>query len=153
MKISEFLHPEGIIADLQATRKRDILDELCEPMAARFPALSVEHLREVLEEREHLGSTGIGDGVAIPHGKLAGLPELCATFGRSPQGVDFEALDGKPTYLFFAVFAPEHSAGIHLKALARISRLLKSAPLRHSILQAKDGAEIYRLMTEEDETY
>jgi len=152
MKIADFLSPDAVLADLVGERKRDVLAELCAPMATRFPGIGEERLRAVLEERERLGSTGIGDGVAIPHGKLAGLPGLVATFGRSLRGVDFDALDGRPSHLFFALFAPESSAGIHLKALARISRLLKSAELRSGILAAEDAAEIYALLTAEDES-
>lgn len=152
MKIADFLSPDAVLADLVGVRKRDVLGELCAPMARRFPGIGGERLLAVLAEREKLGSTGIGDGVAIPHGKLAGLPGLVATFGRSVRGVDFDALDGRPSHLFFALFAPESSAGIHLKALARISRLLKSAALRSRILAAEDAAEIYDLLTGEDET-
>ncbi|HEY0839112.1 MAG TPA: PTS sugar transporter subunit IIA [Vulgatibacter sp.] len=153
MKISEFLSPDAVLADLVGAKKREVLEELCAPMAARFPGLGAKRLVEVLEEREKLGSTGIGESVAIPHGKLPGLPGLMATFGRSTRGVDFDALDGKPTHLFFALFAPESSAGIHLKALARISRLLKSAQLREKIMAAADAAQIHALLTGEDETH
>lgn len=153
MKITEFLSPDAVIGSLGARDKKGVLEELCRPLAARHPNLSPERLREVLEDREKLGSTGIGEGVAIPHGKLPGLPALTGTFGRSIEGVDFEAIDGKPTHLFFALFAPENSAGIHLKALARISRLFKSAPLRAAILKASDEREIFRLITEEDAKY
>lgn len=152
MKIADFLSPDAVLADLVGERKRDVLGELCVPMTTRFPGIGAERLLAVLEEREKLGSTGIGDGVAIPHGKLAGLPGLVATFGRSTRGVDFDALDGRPSHLFFALFAPESSAGIHLKALARISRLLKSAELRSGILAAADAGEIYGLLTAEDES-
>ncbi|MBS1150752.1 MAG: putative IIA-like nitrogen-regulatory protein PtsN, partial [Myxococcaceae bacterium] len=107
-------------------------------------------LAAVLEEREKLGSTGIGEGVAIPHGKLAGLPTLSASFGVSRSGVDFDAIDGKRTYLFFALVAPENSAGLHLKALARISRLFKSSSFRDAILAAQTSAEIYALIAQED---
>ena len=105
---------------------------------------------EVLTEREKLNTTGIGEGVAIPHGKLAGLPRLYASFGVSRPGVDFSSIDGRPTQLFFALIAPENSAGIHLKALARISRLFRSPQFRESILQAPDAGRIYALIAEED---
>jgi PTS system nitrogen regulatory IIA component len=105
---------------------------------------------EVLNEREKLGSTGIGEGVAIPHGKVGGLPKLVAAFAVSHAGVDFEAIDGKPSQIFFALVAPENSAGIHLKALARISRLFKNAKFRGQILEAKDAQEIYQLIVQED---
>lgn len=150
MKITEFLSPDAVIGSLSAKEKSAVLEELCRPLASRLPNVSVEQLREVLEDREKLGSTGIGEGVAIPHGKLPGLPSLMATFGRSIEGVDFDAIDGKPTHLFFALVAPENSAGIHLKALARISRLFKNAKFRQAILEAGSAEEIYRLIAEED---
>lgn len=153
MKITDFFGPDAVVADLQAGEKRAVLAELCSPLAGRFPGFTQDKLLAVLEERERLGSTGIGEGVAIPHGKLAGLPSLVASFGRSVEGVDFEAIDGKPTHLFFALFAPENSAGIHLKALARISRLFKNSALRKAILEASDAREIYRLIAEEDAKY
>ncbi|WP_373046563.1 PTS sugar transporter subunit IIA [Vulgatibacter sp.] len=153
MKITEFLSPDAVIGSLDAREKKDVLEELCRPLAARNPQYTAERLREVLEDREKLGSTGIGEGVAIPHGKLPGLPALTGTFGRSVEGVDFEAIDGKPTHLFFALFAPENSAGIHLKALARISRLFKNAQLRNAILKASDEREIFRLIADEDAKY
>lgn len=153
MKITEFLSPDAVIGSLAATEKRGVLEELCGPLVGRQPQLTADHLREVLEEREKLGSTGIGQGVAIPHGKLPGLGALVGVFGRSVEGVAFDAIDGKPTHLFFALFAPENSAGIHLKALARISRLFKSVQLRTAILKAADGREIYRLIAEEDAKY
>lgn len=153
MKITEFLSPDAVIGQLQSKEKRAVLEELSLPVASRLPQIPPDRLREVLEERERLGSTGIGEGVAIPHGKLAGLPSLVATFGRSTGGVDFQAIDGRPTYLFFTLFAPENSAGIHLKALARISRLFKNAALRQAILQARDEREIFRLIADEDAKY
>jgi PTS system nitrogen regulatory IIA component len=104
----------------------------------------------VLAEREKLNTTGIGEGVAIPHGKLAGLPRLYASFGVSRAGVDFSSIDGKPTQLFFALVAPENSAGIHLKALARISRLFRNPQFREAILLAPDSGRVYGLIAEED---
>ena len=112
-----------------------------------------EFLLQMLLARESAGSTGIGDGVAIPHGKLPGVPGLLAAFARKRAGVDFAAIDGKPTFLFFVLFAPDNSAGLHLKALARISRLFKQPQFRQAILAA-DGAEgIFRLISEEDAKY
>src|SRR5882724_8834170 len=149
MKIAEFLREDLILPDLQATDKAGVLRELCAPLA-RAHGLDPGRLTEVLLEREKLGSTGVGEGVAIPHGKLPGVPNLLAAFGRSKRGVDFAAIDGKPTYLFFVLFAPENSAGIHLKALARISRLFRNASFRDSILQAQGAQEIYALIVQED---
>ncbi len=153
MKIAEFLPKDAVVADLAATDKRGVLAELCGPLAGKTPGVDAKKLLDVLLEREKLGSTGIGEGVAIPHGKLAGLPALVACFGRSTRGVDFEAIDGKPTHLFFALFAPENSAGIHLKALARISRLFKNAAFRQAILAAPDAAAIHELIAGEDAKY
>jgi nitrogen PTS system EIIA component len=150
MKIAEFLQPQAVVSDLSAKSKSEILRELCASLARAYPSLRAERLVEVLQDREKLGSTGIGEGVAIPHGKLAGLTGLMATFGVSRGGVDFEAIDGKPTHLFFALLAPENSAGVHLKALARISRLFKNPRFRDSILNAGSAQEIYSLIAQED---
>ena len=140
--------PDGRELVLDLVSKADVLVELSRTLAQAHADLKPERLVEVLQEREKLGSTGIGEGVAIPHGKLAGLPQLMASFGVSREGVDFEAIDGKPTHLFFALVAPENSAGIHLKALARISRLFKNPRFRQSILDAQTSEEIYRLIAE-----
>ncbi len=121
--------------------------------AAQLSGLSAREIFDALLHRERLGSTGIGDGVAIPHGKVAGLPMIMASFGRSKKGVEFNAIDGKPSYLFFTLFAPENSAGAHLKALARISRIFKNPAFRESIMKAKDAAEMYRLIETEDAKY
>lgn len=155
MKIAEFLREDLILGNLASTDKAGVLAELSASIArgAGAQVLSAQKLTETLLEREKLGSTGIGEGIAIPHGKLPGVPGLLAAFGRSLKGVDFAAIDGKPTHLFFVLFAPENSAGIHLKALARISRLFKGAPFRKAIMEAKDAAEIFKLISEEDAKY
>lgn len=150
MRISEFLSPEAVIADLRAKDKQEVLRELSAALSRAHPSLKEERLVEVLREREKLGSTGIGEGVAIPHGKLAGMTQLLAAFGVSRGGVDFEAIDGRPTHLFFALVAPENSAGVHLKALARISRLFKNARFRASILEAPTAEAIHELIVQED---
>lgn len=154
MKIVEFLRPDFVIADLKATDKNGALREICETLTARDPSLPpTDRLYQVLEEREQLKSTGIGDSVAIPHGRFAGLPQLVAAFARSVPGIQFIGTDDNPGtfHHFFVVFAPENSAGIHLKALARITRLIKNAELRKAILAAPDAASIYRLIAQEDE--
>ncbi|HET7755488.1 MAG TPA: PTS sugar transporter subunit IIA [Anaeromyxobacteraceae bacterium] len=152
MKLIEFLQPSAVLGDLTGATAQAVLVDLCRPISAAR-RVDNQRLLDVLLEREKLGSTGIGDGVAIPHGKVPGLPALTASFGRSRQGVDFKAIDGKPTYLFFALFAPENSAGLHLKALARISRIFKSAAFREAILAADDAAAMYRLVEQEDAKY
>jgi nitrogen PTS system EIIA component len=153
MKIAEFLREDLILPELRSTEKVGVLREMCEALARAYPQLSAPRLTETLLEREKLGSTGVGEGVAIPHGKLPGLPGLLAAFGRSRPGIDFAAIDGKPTYLFFVLFAPENSAGVHLKALARISRLFKSAQFRAGILEARDAAQIHAQIATEDAKY
>ena len=152
MKIAEFLSAGLVLDNLAATDKAGAIAELCAAIA-RAHGLDAGKLGEVLLEREKLGSTGIGEGVAIPHGKLPGAPGLLAAFARSVPGVEFQAIDGKPTHLFFALFAPENSAGLHLKALARISRLFRNAALRKAILEAPDAKAIYALIAEEDAKY
>ncbi len=152
MKIVEFLQPSAVMDDLAGTSGTAVLGELARPLAAAHK-VDAQRLLETLLEREKLGSTGIGDGDAIPHGKGPGLPALMASFGRARRGVDFKAIDGKPTYLFFALFAPENSAGAHLKALARISRIFKNPGFRDAIMKAKDAPEIYRLIETEDSKY
>jgi PTS system nitrogen regulatory IIA component len=153
MRVVEFLREDLVEADLAATDKQGVLAELCAALGRAYPLLAPSRLVGVLLEREKLGSTGIGEGVAIPHGKLVGVPGLIAAFGRSRRGVDFAAIDGKPAQLFFVLFAPENSAGIHLKALARISRLLRSPEFRQKILDAKDRAAIFQLIVGEDAQY
>ncbi|HEY6909438.1 MAG TPA: PTS sugar transporter subunit IIA [Myxococcales bacterium] len=153
MRIAEFLREDLVLPDLASTEKAGVLGELCAGLARAYPTLSPGRLTETLLERERLGSTGIGEGVAIPHGKLPGLPGLIAAFARKKTGMDFSAIDGKPTYLFFVLFAPDNSAGLHLKALARISRLFKQPQFRQSILDAEGAPAIFRLISEEDAKY
>jgi nitrogen PTS system EIIA component len=150
MKIAEFLDPRAVSSELLSSSKPEVLRELCETLVRAHPQLKSERLVEVLKEREKLGSTGIGEGVAIPHGKLAGLTRLTASFAISRAGVSFDAIDGKPTHLFFVLLAPENSAGLHLKALARISRLFKNAQFREAILQSTTSEQIYELIAQED---
>jgi PTS system nitrogen regulatory IIA component len=151
MKIIELLAPQAILPDLKATDKVGVLRELAATLAPGLEGLDLDTVVEVLMERERLGSTGIGDRVAIPHGKLAKLSGLKLAFGRSLKGVDFDAVDGKPSQLFFLLLAPTNSAGLHLKALAKISRLLISAPFREKLLEAGQTQDIYQLLAEQDE--
>ncbi|UCD48271.1 MAG: PTS sugar transporter subunit IIA [Deltaproteobacteria bacterium] len=150
MKIQDIVSQEAVLDDLRAETKEGVLRELSEVIAKIVPKLSADSLTGILMERESLGSTGIGDGVAIPHGKVAGIERLVAAFGRSRNGVQFHSLDGKPAYLFFLIVAPEYSAGMHLKALARISRLLKDERFRRSLVEAADADELRRIFREED---
>lgn len=151
MKIAELLQPEAINDDLQATGKKEVLEELTDSIMAVEDGLDRSELIRVLQERENLGSTGIGDSVAIPHGKLREIDRLLLSFGRSRSGVDFDSMDGKPAHLFFLLIAPEESVGIHLKTLARISKLLKDSRVRNKLMEASDSQEIYRIIVEEEE--
>lgn len=152
MKILDILPSDALIApSLTGTTKTAVLRELAEHLARQHPTIDADRLVEVLWERERLGSTAIGDGIAIPHGKLLGLQGVIGAFGRHVAGVDFDSLDGSPTHLFFLLVAPEDSVGQHLKALARVSRLLKDRAFRDQLIGAADRAELFRLIREEDE--
>jgi PTS system nitrogen regulatory IIA component len=153
MRILDILPKIAIVPDLEGRTKRLVLEELIEAMRRVKPVLDRERLIPVLLERERLGSTGIGDGIAIPHGKLKDLDQLLLSFGKSNLGVDFESMDGKPVHLLFLLVAPENSTGIHLRALARIARLLKNAPVRKRLLSANTQDEIYAVITQEDEDF
>lgn len=151
MKIVDLLNPAAITADIKATEKNAVLMELTDALIQVESSLDREEVLRVLQERERLGSTGIGEGVAIPHGKLKDLKNLLISFGRSRNGVDFNSMDGKPAHLFFLLIAPEESIGVHLKTLARISKLLKSPAVRRRLLEATDGQELYSIIAEEDD--
>jgi PTS system nitrogen regulatory IIA component len=152
MKILDALDREAIISDLAAKKKNDTLKELALPLA-KGADLDLEMLVNVLTEREKLGSTGIGGGVAIPHGKVKDLTTITLGFGRSQQGVAFDSMDGQPTHIFFLLLTPENSTGLHLKMLARISRLLKQEPFKEKLLQAETGDELYQIIADEDEEF
>ena len=153
MKLSEILEEENIIPDLKARDKKGVLEELVEVMVATEPLLDKNALVKVLLERERLGSTGIGDGVAIPHGKFHGVDQPVISFGRSLKGLDFESMDGQPAFLFFLLIAPENSASIHLKALAKIARILKNGSFRKILMEASTRKELYRRIIENDEGF
>jgi len=152
MKILDILKEKAIISELNATDKKGALEELTRPVA-KASGVNHEEMVRVLLERERLGSTGIGGGIAIPHGKLKSLDSLLVGFGRSHKGVDFEAIDGKPAHLFFLLMAPENSTGAHLQMLARISRLLKDSTFRQRLMTAGDRHEIYMAIASEDHEF
>jgi len=151
MKITELLAPAAITVDMQAIDKNSALVELTDTIVALSNDLDREEVLKVLNERERLGSTGIGDGVAIPHGKLKNIDNLLLAFGCSRAGVDFDSMDGKPAHLFFLLLAPEESVGVHLKTLARISKLLKNQGVRSALLSASDADELFRIIAAEEE--
>ena len=152
MMIFDLIPAGGIVDDLRSETKEGVLRELSDAVCRAVPGMSPDHLASVLLDRESLGSTGIGEGVAIPHGKMPGIDRLIAVFGRSRGGVQFASLDGKPARLFFLVVAPEsNSAGMHLKALARISRLVRDDRFRRRLLEAEGVEGLSRALREEDE--
>ena len=150
MKIMDILVRDAVILNLAVTTKREVLAEMAASLAKVEPQIEAERLLGVLEEREALQSTGIGEGVAIPHGKLVGLDRLVASFARSPEGVDFESIDGQATHHFFLLVVPEHSGGQYLKALARISRFFRDASFRQKLADAEDLDDVVRTIEEED---
>ncbi len=150
MKILDFLHPEAIIAQLRARSKEEVLAELVQPIASSNPNVDKGIILRTLLERESLGSTGIGGGVAIPHGKIEGLSTLSASFGKSDTGIEFGSMDNKPAFLFFLLVAPRNSAGDHLKALARISKLLQDPLFKNSIIKADSSESIFAIFQEYD---
>jgi PTS system nitrogen regulatory IIA component len=150
MKIMDILVKDAVILNLGVRTKREVLAEMAAALAKVEPQIDADRLLEVLIEREALQSTGIGEGVAIPHGKMAGLDRLVASFARSPEGVDFESIDGQPTHHFFLLVVPEHSGGQYLKALARISRFFRDAAFRQALQEGETLEDVIRAIEEED---
>ncbi len=146
MNIVDLLNPASVEAEIKSVTKDDVLVEMTDVLLRSVAGLERDQVLEVLQEREHLGSTGIGEGVAIPHGKLKNIDQLVLSFGRSKQGVDFDSMDGKPAHLFFLLLAPEDSISIHLKTLARISKLLKDENVRAQLMNAATSEEIYQII-------
>lgn len=153
MKIMDFLSKKAISTDLKATDKEGIIKELVGLLvdAEEIDRKDKNKLIEILMAREALGSTAIGQGVGIPHGKSDCVKKLVAAFGISKKGVNFDSLDGEAVYIFFLLVAPQESAGPHLKALARISRLLKDKYFRDNLKQAKDNKIVIQTINQEDE--
>jgi len=140
MKLGDYLEKELILPNLSSGTKPEVLNELIASLGDTYPELDTDQAVRVLLEREALGTTGIGDGIAIPHGKLDDLEKVIVIVGRSAKGVEFDALDHKPCTIFFLVLAPEQVAGMHLRVLAQISRRLKDETFRKEFHEA-DGAD------------
>ncbi len=153
MKIMDYLNEEWVIPDLKGTDKPSILKELSGVLVKPCQVSSVEELVQVLLDREKLGSTGIGEGIAIPHGRLKKLKRFYISFGRSLKGVDFDSIDRKPSQLFFLVMAPENSAVDNLKLLSRIVTLLKEPSFKKRLMEAPSPKELFQIISEEDEKY
>ena len=150
MRLSEILVIDNIIPELKAKDKKGVLGELAEVIADYDANIDKGLLVKVLIEREHLGSTGIGDGVAIPHGKLSSVKQPIVSFGRSKKGLDFDSMDGQPAFLFFLLLAPENSSGVHLQVLTKIARILKSSTFRKALMKVKSREEIYQTIIQTD---
>ena len=153
MKIMDFLNKKAILVELKSNKKEDILRELVDSLidSGEIEKRNRNRLIDALMARELLGSTAIGQGVGIPHAKSDCVNKLVAAFGLSRKGVNFDSLDGEPVYIFFLLLAPADSAGPHLKALARISRLLKDKYFRDNLRQCPDDKAVIRIVTQEDE--
>ncbi|MDD5491642.1 MAG: PTS sugar transporter subunit IIA [bacterium] len=151
MKLMDFIVKDAIVVNLQGKEKKDVLEEMVDALVKSKKITSKEKVVKILLDREELGSTGIGQGVGIPHGKTNEVDNVVIAFGSSKQGIEFESLDGEPVYLVFLLLAPIESTGIHLKALAKISRILKDKHFRQSLRDAKDVAEVVKIIKEEDE--
>nr|WP_320194092.1 PTS sugar transporter subunit IIA [uncultured Desulfobacter sp.] len=152
MKISDILKLDAIIADLKAKNKTEAIEELSQAVSPVAGA-EAEDVSAVLLEREHLGSTGIGGGIAIPHGKLETVKSIAVGFGRSIKGIEFNSLDNRPVHLFFLLLTPEHSTGGHLKVLAQISKLLKMDQFKERLLAAGSQEQIHQIILENDEEF
>ena len=151
MRLIDIMSADLVIADLASTTRDDVLQEMVERISVVRPEVEASRAQRVLVERERLGSTGVGDGLAIPHARLPALSTAVACFARSRGGVDFGALDGKPTDLFLALLAPAGHAGLHLKALARAARLFKDAAFRGTLRDAPDAATLWVALQAQDE--
>ncbi|OGR12589.1 MAG: PTS fructose transporter subunit IIA [Desulfobacterales bacterium RIFOXYA12_FULL_46_15] len=152
MKISQLLNKNTIVADLKASDKKGVIDELSVAVSTTTSA-SAKNIAMVLMEREQLGSTGIGGGIAIPHGKLDTVKSIRVGFGLSKKGVEYDSLDNKPVHIFFLLLTPENSAGGHLKVLAQISKLLKMDQFKKKLLTAESADTIYDIIIEQDEDF
>ncbi|KAB1075708.1 PTS IIA-like nitrogen regulatory protein PtsN [Methylobacterium planeticum] len=147
MSVLEFLDPNSVVPSLRARAKKQVLQELSAQAVRQLPALDEREVFETLLQRERLGSTGIGDGVAIPHGKLPGLDRLFGLVARLERPVDFESLDGQPVDIAFLLLAPEGAGADHLKALAQVARILREPGILERIRAARDASALYALLT------
>jgi nitrogen PTS system EIIA component len=153
MKVVDFLRPNCVIPALRGNSKSEVLNEMAGHLARVQPGIDAVALGRALAERELLASTAIGDGIAIPHGRLDTVDNLMGVLGRSVAGLEFDSIDGKPTHLVFMLVAPTASTGAHLKALARLSRLFRDALFRQRLTDAPDGEAMFKTIEEEDAKY
>jgi len=149
MLLSDFISPDSVVSSLKAKTKKQLLQDLS-ARAARLTGLQERDIFDVLLQRERLGSTGLGHGIAIPHGKLAGLKRIVGIFARLSEPIDFDAVDGAPVDIVFLLLAPEGAGADHLKALARISRLLREGSAVEKLRASRDAAALYAVLTEDE---
>jgi PTS system nitrogen regulatory IIA component len=147
MEIADLLSPNAVVAHLKASNKKQVLQEIAEK-AARLTGLPERRILETLVERERLGSTGMGQGIAIPHGRIQGITKMTGLFAQLDKPVDFDAMDDQPVDLVFLLMAPVGAGADHLKALARVSRLLRNQSVCEKLRAASDSAALYALLTE-----
>ncbi len=153
MNITDALRESCVIVDLRGETKEEILNELVSAMKEMGLVEDVKEAVKVILDRERLGSTGIGDGVAIPHGKMKNLQNVLCAFGRSKEGIEFDAVDGRPVHIFFLLLAPEENTGLHLKMLSRISRIVRDSSFRKKLMEAMSGPQLYKDIMEEDKKF
>jgi PTS system nitrogen regulatory IIA component len=153
MNMKDALRESCVIANLKGRTKEEVLTELASSLKSAGLVQDVGQAVGVILEREKLGSTGIGDGVAIPHGKMKGLDRILCVFGRSKEGIDFDAVDGKPVHIFFLLLAPEDSAGLHIQMLSRISRILRDPSFRKRLIEEGDDKDLFANIVEEDKKF
>jgi len=151
MKLIDLLSKNTIVPELHSTTKQGVIEEMADIISKEYPVHSKEEIASVLLEREKLGSTGIENGIAIPHAKLKDLDHIVIAVGKTTKGIDFQAHDGNLSHLFFVLLAPDSSAGVHLKTLARLSHLLKEDDIRNGLKKAVSEEEIYNLIKNGDE--
>jgi len=150
MKIEDVLHSQCVLSTLKGKTKREVISELVGALKEANLLQDADKAVNVVLEREKLGSTGIGDGVAIPHGKLKGIKNILCAFGRSKEGVEFDSVDHNPVHIFFLLIAPEDSASQHLQMLSRISKILRDPSFRKSLVELGQGGDMYQKVVEED---
>lgn len=151
MKLTDFISPEQILLELTTTAKGEVLEELVRPLVQRAKLKNPQEAIKILLEREALSSTGIGQGVAIPHARLEGIEDITMVLGLSTPGINFNAQDGKKTHIFFLILAPPSASSLYLQVLARVSRLLKNGDFCQSLIRPhQEAGEVWRLLAEKE---
>jgi nitrogen PTS system EIIA component len=153
MQLDQFFKIEFINANLSARNKDEALEELADTIIHGGIHLNSSSVVDILKKRENLGSTGIGEGVAIPHGKISDIDDIIIAFGKSTEGIAYDSIDGKPVHLLFLLLAPENTASQHLKILANISRMLKEINFREKLLKTESHSDLYAIILNQGSIY